>query len=463
MQKGEILNKGKTKVIWSVNDNPDLVIVENKDDITKNDDPSQTKVMAGKAELATATTCAVFQLLKDAGIPVAYEKQLSLTDFLAPKVEMILLEIIWRRYAVGSFLKRHPERRVSKYELPYRFHRSVFELFLKTTKGNIVAREGTVGKLPEDILKKGYLKYEPNGFPQDVLDKINEILNERDVDYVDDPFILNPFNEIWDLRHPKIPSWDNASLLEWHISRDDVLPEGITVEQIENLLRRVGLVLECAWSQLGCRLIDFKIEIGVTSDGKLMVADVIDADSWRLRSADWQELSKQLFRDNVDMDQIADKYALVAKLVKQLRIPRQAIVVWRGSKDDPVPEVPSVSGIEMVDVVVSGHKSPQRSLRKLEDILTRFPEGGVILACVGMSNGLGPVLAARTSWPVIGVSITADKFTQDVWSSLRTPSKVPMSTILSPKNAVLAALNILAQKNPVAYAERQMAIEDLDE
>jgi phosphoribosylaminoimidazole carboxylase / phosphoribosylaminoimidazole-succinocarboxamide synthase len=247
------------------------------------------------------------------------------------------------------------------------------------------------------------------------------------------------------------------------VSSLDILPEGITVKKIEDLLRRIGLVLEGAWSQLGCRLIDFKIEMGVTEEGQLMVADVIDADSWRLRSADWQELSKQLFRDNVDMGQIADKYALVAQLVKQLRIPKQAIVVWRGSKDDLLPDIPTVAGISMVDVVLSGHKSPQRCLCELEKVLTKYPEGGVILACVGMSNGLGPVLSARTSWPVIGVVMTADKLPDDVWSSLRMPSQVPMVTVISPKNAVLIALNILGQKNPVAYAERQSSIEKLDE
>lgn len=436
MKKGKVLAEGKTKLIWSVNGDPTRVIVESKNDITKNDDPSQTRVMVGKAELATATTCAVFQLLKDAGTPVAFEKQLGPTEFLVPKVEMILLEIIWRRYAVGSFLKRHPELAVSEGNPPYRFHQAVFELFLKTTGGAIKNREGDqCGHTPMDS-------------------KTDRL--------IDDPFIADPYEEIWTLMHPKEPQWIESADLHSPVFRNNIMPKGITVEMIEDLLRRIGLVLESAWAQLGCRLVDFKIEMGVTPDGKLLVADVIDADSWRLRDARWQELSKQLFRDNVDMKQIADKYALVARLVQQFRIPKQAIVVWRGSKDDPVPEIPSVPGIETFDVVVSGHKSPQRSLYRLEEILTEFPEGGVILACVGMSNGLGPVLAARTSWPVVGVSLTADKFEQDVWSSLRMPSNVPMGTILSPKNAVLMALNILAQKNPAAYAVRQMAIEELD-
>lgn len=67
-----IVVDGKTKVIHKAEDVPGLVVITSKDDITKNDDPSATKVMENKAVHATATTCAVFSLLKEAGIPVAF-------------------------------------------------------------------------------------------------------------------------------------------------------------------------------------------------------------------------------------------------------------------------------------------------------------------------------------------------------------------------------------------------------
>ncbi len=429
MKKGRRLHEGKTKKVWAVKGDSNLVIIRNKDAITKNDDPSQTEIMPGKGKLATTTTCAVFQLLKEVGIPVAFERRLSPTEFLSPKVEMIPLEIIWRRYAVGSFLKRSPNLAVPNGNPPHRFHQAVFELFLKTTNGVIKDFSGEVrGETP-----------------------------------VEDPLIVDPNKSVWYLVYPKKPAWDESSKVKSPIIlKDWILPKGISVKDIENLLRRVGLVLEGAWSQLGCRLIDFKIEMGVTPDGQLVVADVIDADSWRLRDAKWQELSKQLFRDNVSMDKIADKYALVAKLVEMLRISQQAIVFWRGSESDDFPKIPQIAGVDKVEVTLSGHKSPGQCLGKLEEILTEYPEGGVILACVGMSNGLGPTLAARTSWPVISVPMDGPLFSKAIWSSLQVPSKVPMNTILSPKNAVLAALNILAQKNPAAYAERQQAIEELD-
>lgn len=430
------VKEGKTKVIYRKEEYPGFAVVKNKDDITKNDDPLATRVMENKAVHATATTCAVFSLLKKAGIPVAFEKQISPTEFLVPECKMIPLEVVIRRYAVGSYLKRYPNLEKNKGETPHRFHRLVFELFLKTTGGQIVTNDGIAyGTTPLD---------EENGRP------------------LDDPFIPNPYENVWDLKHPKIPGWDKKSNSNLQVPRNLILSENITVEMIEELTRKTFLVLEGAWAKLGCRLIDFKIEFGIGPNGELFVADVVDNDSWRLRTLDWLELSKQLFRDNAEMGDIADKYALVANLVKKFRIPKQAIVLWRGSKDDKIPKVPELAGIDEVNVIKSGHKSPDKCSPSLEEVLANYPEGGVIIALVGKSNGLGPMLSARTNWLVIGVVITAKECPEDVWSSLSMPSQVPMVTVLSSENAVLAGLNVLSQNNPIVYMHRQYYIEELE-
>jgi len=293
-EKGKIIAAGKTKVLYEVVGDPKDVIILNKDEITKNDDKSLTKTMASKAEYATATTSMVFQLLKEAGLPVAFEKQLSKTEFLAPKCEMIALEVIARRYAVGSYLKRFPNFAVSDGQAPHRFDELVFEVFFKTSDGKFSNDSGFSVQTPNDVL--------------------------LDIDKpVDDPFIANPYDSVWELRHPKIPGLDKSSDLEREVDSSEVLPLGVDVKRIEEITRKVFLVLENAWSQLGLHLIDFKIEFGINSDGDLLVADVIDNDSWRLRTSDWQELSKQLFRDNHEMEDISEKYALVAKLVEKFQ------------------------------------------------------------------------------------------------------------------------------------------------
>jgi phosphoribosylcarboxyaminoimidazole (NCAIR) mutase len=52
---------------------------------------------------------------------------------------------------------------------------------------------------------------------------------------------------------------------------------------------------------------------------------------------------------------------------------------------------------------------------------------------------------------------------EDIWSSVRMPSSVPLATAWPEANAILLAMEILGQKNPAIYAIRQMGIERLDE
>ena len=75
-----------------------------------------------------------------------------------------------------------------------------------------------------------------------------------------------------------------------------------------------------------------------------------------------------------------------------------------------------------------------------------------MIAYIGRSNGAGPMLSAMSTVPVITVPASVKEFPEDVWSSLRAPSNVPVMTVLEPSNAVLAALQILSARNPRLYA-----------
>ena len=445
--KGRNLAEGKTKIIWEDVDRDDCIIVENKPEITAFDDPAYTKRIEKKAEYATTTTCKVFELLNEAGIPTSFIKQLSPKEFLAKKCEMIPLEVVARRLAVGSYLNRHPELAKPEGERPHRFHRLVTEFFLKTSQGKVVNREKIELNLPMVEGKKGKKPLE-------------------------DPLIENPYtNNWWELLHPKKPAWEEGAKLKSPVFATNVLQNpNVQIENMDLLNRQAFLLIEAAWAILGFRLIDWKIEFGITKDGQLVIADVIDNDSWRLRDREFQEVSKQVFRDGGELDEVEAKYGYVANMVSQFRLPKQAIVLWRGSDKDKFPEIRSqrpdkkeaLPGFVIVEVTASGHKSTDECLKKLEEILRDYPEGGVIIAKVGMSNGLGPILASHTSWPVISIPAGLKEFPDDVWSSLRMPSKNPMATIASDSNAVQFAFNILAQKNPAVYMARQFAIEELD-
>ncbi|WP_176728929.1 phosphoribosylaminoimidazolesuccinocarboxamide synthase [Thermogemmatispora onikobensis] len=133
-----------------------------------------------------------------------------------------------------------------------------------------------------------------------------------------DPLVIETFLKD-DARHdPQI--WD-----------EDIIKMGLaTAEEIAWMAeqgRRVFETLERAWASVDVTLVDLKIEFGRDSEGKLLVADVIDNDSWRLWPGGDKNrmLDKQVYRNlkevtEQDLQGIADRYALVADLTGKLRI-----------------------------------------------------------------------------------------------------------------------------------------------
>jgi phosphoribosylaminoimidazole-succinocarboxamide synthase len=288
------LSEGKTKKIYRVKGNPNLVIIKNKNDITKNDDPTQTREMRSKAEIATETTCIIFEVLKRVGIPVAYQERISDTEFVATKCKMIGLEVIDRRYAVGSFLSRYPTFATDKKKTPYCFEQwPRFEVFLKTTGGVIVSKDGKeIGRLPNDSKTR-----KP----------------------IEDPFIFNPEESQWIVKNPKIWIGDKDSNL-CTLFPGDILPKGISIKEIKKITDKTCFIVETFVGLVGLILIDFKIEFGMGPNGELLIADVFDADSCRIRTYDWRELSKELFRQNKDMKEIKDAYEYILRKLREAMI-----------------------------------------------------------------------------------------------------------------------------------------------
>ena len=115
------------------------------------------------------------------------------------------------------------------------------------------------------------------------------------------------------------------------IWEEDIVRMGLATPQeiawMADQGRRVFETLERAWAGLDVTLVDLKIEFGRDAQGDLLVADVIDNDSWRL----WpggdktRMLDKQVYRNlrevtPEELRGVADRYALVADLTGKLHV-----------------------------------------------------------------------------------------------------------------------------------------------
>ncbi len=144
-------------------------------------------------------------------------------------------------------------------------------------------------------------------------------------------------------RHPEVHEGDRfvPVLVETFLKDDanhdpqiwekDIIERGLaTKPEIDWMAaegRRLFEVLERAWSSVDVTLVDLKIEFGRDTAGNLLVADVIDNDSWRIWPGGDKNrmLDKQVYRNlqdvtEQDLQALGDRYALVADLTGKLKL-----------------------------------------------------------------------------------------------------------------------------------------------
>lgn len=231
--RGTQLAEGKTKIIYADVADPAQAVIVSKDDITAGDGARRNQ-LPGKGALSGRTTANVFRLLQNAGIPTHFVAAPADDEMVVRRCEMIPLEVVMRRIATGSYLKRNdvPEGT--------RFDPTVVEFFFK--------------------------------------DDANH-----------DPLV------------------DRA----W-IAGNDVATEA-EIDRLAEIGRQVFTTLETAWAKQDVQLVDLKIEFGRDVAGTLLVADVIDNDSWRIWPGGRKEamLDKQVYRDTTEVTDEALRRVLV--------------------------------------------------------------------------------------------------------------------------------------------------------
>lgn len=247
MQEATKIAEGKTKVLYASSDG-DAIIMKHKDALTAGDG-ARHLALPDKGIASAHTMDNVFRLLGAAQIETHYLERLDERHSLVRRCSMIPVEVVARRLAAGSYLRRHDVLEGTRFDPP------LVELFIKN-------------------------------------------------DALHDPLV----------------------------TPDDLLREGIAtreeVARLQELVLRVFAALEEAWSRLDVVLVDLKIECGRDEAGRLVVADIIDNDSWRLWPQGRRErmLDKQVYRElstvsDEDVERIGENYMRVARMTDSFVTP----------------------------------------------------------------------------------------------------------------------------------------------
>lgn len=262
---------GKTKTVIPEVGNSGYALMTAKDIVSWKNKFQQE--MVGKAVWSTTTTANMFRILAHKGILNAFVEEVAPDTLRVLNCSMVKIEAVCRFKIeeVSSARLRNPGLPLGPLAKP------IVEFFLKTNG----------------------LEFDGIAVPDD------------------DPFIS---------------SWDNTGV--WvHAANQEVsgagtfipaekllvgAPEGYDLKRLFRVMAgelvKAGVALKAAWAGEEWDLGDFKAEFGWTMFGQLLIADVIDNDSWRLKDDKGIERSKQTIRDGKSVEEAANDFELVADM-----------------------------------------------------------------------------------------------------------------------------------------------------
>ncbi|XP_022701593.1 multifunctional protein ADE2-like isoform X2 [Varroa jacobsoni] len=262
------------------------------------------------------------------------------------------------------------------------------------------------------------------------------------------------------------PQWSSEQLIEAKLTCAGLVIGPDEVEIMLKMTRTVFEVLERGWQSLDCSLIDMKVEFGVDIETKeLILADLIDSDSWRLWPSGDKRLmvDKQVYRNLHEvtpqaLESVKRNFKWVAEQVKKfVPKPISQVVILMGSASDrahcdQIKKHLAKYQIPTEMRITSAHKNTDQAL----NIMAEYEGLGVplvFIAVAGRSNGLGPVTSGNVNVPTINCPpVTPDWGAEDIWSSMRVPSGLGCTTVLFPEAAALAAAQILGLRDHVVWS-----------
>ena len=204
------------------------------------------------------------------------------------------------------------------------------------------------------------------------------------------------------------------------ISPDQIVAQNIATPQeigvMTELSRLTFDILSHAWRKRDVLLVDLKIEFGRLAggenQGQLVIADVIDNDSWRIWPQGREELmlDKQMYRnlatiDDAALDRVKRAYERVADFVGTFPVMRPgmaAVIADAPAQVEQANEVVKVLGqlgLPTVRHVASPSATPGFVLQLTQQLEASFAR--LIFVAVGENDLLRSMLDATSSAPVL--------------------------------------------------------------
>ncbi len=251
------------------------------------------------------------------------------------------------------------------------------------------------------------------------------------------------------------------------IARNLASPQEVGV--MTELARLTFEILSHAWRRRDVLLVDLKIEFGRLAggenQGQLVIADVIDNDSWRLWPQGREELmlDKQIYRnlesvDDEALERVKRAYERVADFVGTFPVMRPgmgAVIADSPAQIERANEVVKMLGqlgLPTVRHVASPSSTPAYVLQLVQQLETSF--GRLILIAVGENDLLRSMLEETSSAPVLDGAIAPQQLAMQCAKLLGLEDTVLFGrTLLMQANArssVLHADAALQQQAPVA-------------
>ena len=203
------------------------------------------------------------------------------------------------------------------------------------------------------------------------------------------------------------------------IGSDEIVSRGVATPQelaVMNELARLTFdILSHAWRKREVLLVDLKIEFGRLSagpeKGQLVIADVIDNDSWRIWPQGREDLmlDKQMYRnldvvDDAGLARVKAAYEQVADLVGTFPVMRPgmaAVIADAPERTEGVNQVIGVLqqlGLPTVRHVASPARTPGYVLQLVQQLEATFAR--LIFVAVANDDGLRSMLDSASSSPV---------------------------------------------------------------